>query len=416
MKAKIKSAGKPKKYCRYFNSTVGCYKVDCTWLHDHDPKYLKSQLDQNQKLLLRAAKELDAAREFSAVREAMKKSLKRFEVKFAERLRAANTVDIAIVMDCTGSMSSWITTAQSQLSGVVDAVKADHSGASVRVGFVAYRDFCDGDKRLAVQGLTADLEQAKRFIHAQVATGGGDEPEDIPGGLEAALGLDWQAEARCVILVADAPCHGGEFHDSSDSAVSQAQMHASPCIKAQLRTLALGGCDFAFIELRPFSTKKMADILEREYASVTPKDGFRRTFTRTQLGSHDDIAKFVTVVKHTASASLSASKSRSVVVGDPGPGVGIGMAAAMRRGPLPLLARGIMHAAGVSSLAPPSPACWRAPRRISSPPPRPPPPSPRWTGPPSKRCPPCAPAATPCTCGRQAEAEEAAASTGAART
>jgi len=49
------------------------------------------------------------------------------------------------------------------------------------------------------------------------ARGGDDLPEDVCGGLSEALKLNWSAEKRLIILIADAPCHGKMFHQLGDS-------------------------------------------------------------------------------------------------------------------------------------------------------------------------------------------------------
>jgi len=45
------------------------------------------------------------------------------------------------------------------------------------------------------------------------ATGGGDACEDIFGGLEEVLKLDWKHYIRILVHVGDAPQHGSRFHD-----------------------------------------------------------------------------------------------------------------------------------------------------------------------------------------------------------
>jgi hypothetical protein len=43
--------------------------------------------------------------------------------------------------------------------------------------------------------------------------GGGDEPEDIAGAFEKALEQDWKSQCKYAILIADAPCHGKQYHN-----------------------------------------------------------------------------------------------------------------------------------------------------------------------------------------------------------
>jgi len=57
----------------------------------------------------------------------------------------------------------------------------------------------------------------KAFIEATQAEGGDDEPEDLQGGLKLSLLQDWTEEAtKRVFIIADAPCHGKQYHTCRD--------------------------------------------------------------------------------------------------------------------------------------------------------------------------------------------------------
>ena len=51
------------------------------------------------------------------------------------------------------------------------------------------------------------------------ATGGGDEPEDVVGGMDRALSLDWPSSSgsRVLFHLGDSPPHGGpKYHNYED--------------------------------------------------------------------------------------------------------------------------------------------------------------------------------------------------------
>jgi hypothetical protein len=54
----------------------------------------------------------------------------------------APSLDLAFVMDCSGSMSSYIEVCKSKVMDLVGGVKKQFPTASVRVAFVGYRDYC----------------------------------------------------------------------------------------------------------------------------------------------------------------------------------------------------------------------------------------------------------------------------------
>ena len=57
-----------------------------------------------------------------------------------EDRKSAKTLDLCLILDCTGSMYSWIQRSKETLSQIIDHVKLSNKGLTVRVGFVAYRD------------------------------------------------------------------------------------------------------------------------------------------------------------------------------------------------------------------------------------------------------------------------------------
>lgn len=118
-------------------------------------------------------------------------------------------VDVAFVVDATGSMADEIAYLQAELLDVAHRAQEALKGADLRLGSVFYRD--QGDDYLTRHlPLTSDLEKAVDFIKKQGADGGGDTPEAVDAGLETALNeLGWRssANARLLFLVLDASPH-----------------------------------------------------------------------------------------------------------------------------------------------------------------------------------------------------------------
>jgi len=129
-----------------------------------------------------------------------------------EILRRAQRVDVCFLIDCTDSMGPYIIEAKQRIHGIVRGIKEICSNFDLRIAFVGYRDFCDNDNRLATLPFTKNVDEFVKFVSEQRAAGGGDGPEDVFGGLDAVLGLDWQADTRVLIHIADFPCHGQRFH------------------------------------------------------------------------------------------------------------------------------------------------------------------------------------------------------------
>lgn len=128
--------------------------------------------------------------------------------------RQEKSLDLCFIMDCTGSMASYIAAASSKVVEITQAATRRFPDlARVRVAFVAYRDFDDGLDHFEVHEFTDDPFRIQRFVSGLQARGGGDPPEDMYGGLVRASTLKWEARTRLAIIITDAPAHGLDFHD-----------------------------------------------------------------------------------------------------------------------------------------------------------------------------------------------------------
>lgn len=125
-------------------------------------------------------------------------------------------LELCLLLDCTGSMASWIQRSKDTLKEIIDSVTAGNPGLEVRVCFVGYRDIRD-NPRFSIHEFTDDLEKIKKFISAVNANGGGDFPEDVQGGFHKALGMDWSANSiKQAFHIFDAPGHGKDICPHGD--------------------------------------------------------------------------------------------------------------------------------------------------------------------------------------------------------
>lgn len=66
-------------------------------------------------------------------------------------------------------------------------MKNEFKGSEFRVGFVAYRDFGDSKRLEIFPFISENYQDLDEFIYQLKAFGGSDAPEDMAGGLHAAL-------------------------------------------------------------------------------------------------------------------------------------------------------------------------------------------------------------------------------------
>ena len=125
----------------------------------------------------------------------------------------APRIEVAFVMDATGSMGPYIEQARARIGQIAQSLAEGEPKPDVRFALVAFRD--KGDEFVTrVKPFTPKLEAMKTYLEQTEAGGGGDTPEAVLEGLKAALvGLAWSPKqtraeenvVRLIYLVGDAP-------------------------------------------------------------------------------------------------------------------------------------------------------------------------------------------------------------------
>jgi len=130
--------------------------------------------------------------------------------------KEAKSLDLCIMIDCTFSMQEHIDMAREKIIYIVSQVKKQFLQAELRVGVVGYRDVFD-EKRFEILQFTSDVKKVTDFLEGIKADGGLDGPEDVNGGFQEALrSMYWEGFNRTILHIADAPCHGIEYHDMGE--------------------------------------------------------------------------------------------------------------------------------------------------------------------------------------------------------
>jgi len=124
--------------------------------------------------------------------------------------RVAPRVEVAFVLDTTGSMSGLIEGAKRKVWSIANQLASGQPTPEVRMALVAYRD--RGDEYVTrVRELTDDIDAVYADLQGYAAGGGGDTPESVNQALhEAVTRLAWSEDGdvyRVIFLVGDAPPH-----------------------------------------------------------------------------------------------------------------------------------------------------------------------------------------------------------------
>jgi hypothetical protein len=124
--------------------------------------------------------------------------------------RVKPVVEVAFVLDTTGSMGGLIEGAKRKIWSIATAIVDANPDAEIRMGLVAYRDIGD-DYVTRTFPLTKDIQDLYANLLELKARGGGDWPESVNEALHVGVTkLDWTQGpeiCRIMFLVGDAPPH-----------------------------------------------------------------------------------------------------------------------------------------------------------------------------------------------------------------
>ena len=119
-------------------------------------------------------------------------------------------VEVAFVLDTTGSMADLIDGAKRKIWSIASTVVDTNPDADIAMALVAFRDRGD-DYVVQTTPLTEDIQGLYGKLIKLEADGGGDTPESVNEALDVAIkNLQWSSGdnvRRIVFLVGDAPPH-----------------------------------------------------------------------------------------------------------------------------------------------------------------------------------------------------------------
>lgn len=173
-------------------------------------------------------------------------------------------LDLAFVLDTTGSMADELSYLQAELDPIVGGIAAQFPSLAQRWALIVYRDT---DDEYVVRGseFTSTLSAFKSELGKQASAGGGDMPEAVDQALTRMAELGWRGEntARVAFWIADAPHHvGRETQVVSALAKAVAKgIHVYP--------VAASGTD----DLAEFAMRTAAQVTGGRYLFLTDDSG-----------------------------------------------------------------------------------------------------------------------------------------------
>ena len=187
-------------------------------------------------------------------------------------------IEIAFVVDATGSMSDELLFLKNELLDVLQRIKANNQ--NLRTASVFYRDV--GDEYVTrVSSFSADVSQTVQFIQNQSSAGGGDYPEAVHSALNKALNdLQWTSTARTklIFLLLDAPPHNTNSvkNDLNNSLISS--------IENGIKIIPIGASGIN--KETEYLMRNFAIITNGTYVFITNDSGIGNEHITATVGSY----------------------------------------------------------------------------------------------------------------------------------
>lgn len=246
-----------------------------------------------------------------------------------------NAVDLAFVVDTTGSMGNLIATARQQMVAMLREL-TQAADINLWLGVVEYRDHPPQDTMVyKVHAFTDNLAVAQKTIMRLKANGGGDAPEAVLDGIAAACHelAWWKHSRRLIVLVGDAPPHGLGARDDTFAQgcpcgetiasvtrlaeETRATIHAlglTPAVTSSFREIsALTGGQFFSVQQAEKAIEHLAALLKMEFADI---DLDRRVLALHRDSPElpiEEMAERLAISRHAVSTSLVRLLSRDLI-------------------------------------------------------------------------------------------------------
>eukprot|EP01083_Nonionella_stella_P231944 818664_1 len=124
------------------------------------------------------------------------------------------TLDVAFVLDCTASMSSYIQSCKDNIISISSRLSKEVQDCDVQFALVLYRDIPPQDETFITKLLNFTTLPIKIQLELEEisARGGGDGPESLTSALYTChKNLNWRNNSiKIIIIITDAPPHGIE--------------------------------------------------------------------------------------------------------------------------------------------------------------------------------------------------------------
>jgi hypothetical protein len=180
-------------------------------------------------------------------------------------LASRDLLDVALVIDTTGSMGDEIAYLQAELIAISGRIAAFYPSAQQRWSLIVYRDTTD-DYIVRWFGFREGVQGIREKLGQQRAGGGGDFPEAPEAAFETLNQLYWRTDpnvARIAFWIADAP------HHASNAGAFTTALRNTRDLGVHVYPIASSGID----EKTELTMRSAAQITGGRYLFLTDDSG-----------------------------------------------------------------------------------------------------------------------------------------------
>lgn len=192
---------------------------------------------------------------------------------------SVSNIDIAFVVDATGSMGDELEYLKTELQDVLDKININNQN-DIRTSSVFYRD--EGDSYVTRLSPFSTPSTTISFIGKQSAAGGGDFPEAVHSALNDAIEkLAWEdkARARLMFFLLDAPPH----YKTQVVQSIQADIEKAAAMGIRVIPIVASGID----KKTEFLMRFWALTTDATYVFITDDSGVGGSHLEPTIGKYD---------------------------------------------------------------------------------------------------------------------------------
>lgn len=190
-------------------------------------------------------------------------------------------IELAFMVDATGSMSDELEFLKNDLTDVITKVKVKNANSSIYTATVFYRD--RGDEYITRRSnFSASVQTTSQFITQQHASGGGDFEEAVGEALhETIFDLQWSnnAKTKIAFLLLDAPPH------KNNQVVSSIKKSVKASAKKGIKLIPIvaSGID----KNTEFLMRHLAIVTNGTYVFITDDSGIGNDHLEPTVGEYE---------------------------------------------------------------------------------------------------------------------------------